>query len=160
MLQISESDRGQRPSLNDAAALRRADQPIAPRDVTRAIGYMQARLGSPISVADIAEASGAAGRTLFKHFRDYRGISPMRYLRDARFERAREALSLAQPEARVTEIAMTWGFSHLGRFSVEYRKRFGERPSQTLRRSADVHRHGLQKHSSGGARAGHASPGE
>ena len=44
---------------------------------------MQAKLGSPISVADIAEASGIAGRTLFKHFQDYHGISPMRYLRNA-----------------------------------------------------------------------------
>ena len=29
---------------------------------------------------------------------------------------------------------MKWGFCHLGRFAVEYRRRFGESPSQTLRR--------------------------
>ena len=66
---------------NFTAALQRADRPIAPRDVKRAIDYMQAKLSSPISVADIAEASGIAGRTLFKHFQDYYGMSPMRYLR-------------------------------------------------------------------------------
>jgi AraC-like DNA-binding protein len=119
---------------NHTAALRRAEKPIAPRDVKRAIDYMQAKLASPISVGDIAEASGIAGRTLFKHFQDYHGTSPMRYLRNARFEKAREALRRAQPEESVTEIAMTWGFSHMGRFSIEYRKRFGERPSETLRR--------------------------
>jgi AraC-like DNA-binding protein len=117
-----------------AAALRQADKPIAPRDVKRAIDYMEAKLGSPIGITDIAEASGIAGRTLFKHFQDYRGISPMRYLRNARFEKARDALRRAQPEESVTEIAMAWGFSHMGRFSVEYRKRFGERPSETLGR--------------------------
>ena len=119
---------------NYTAALQRADKPIAPRDVKRAIDYMQAKLASPISVGDIAEASGIAGRTLFKHFQDYHGISPMRYLRNARFEKAREALRRAQPDESVTEIAMTWGFSHMGRFSIEYRERFGERPSETLRR--------------------------
>jgi AraC-like DNA-binding protein len=116
------------------AALRRADKPIAPRDVKRAIDFMEAKLGAPIGVADIAEASGIAGRTLFKHFQDYHGISPMRYLRNARFEKARDALRRAPPEESVTEIAMAWGFSHMGRFAVEYRKRFGERPSETLRR--------------------------
>jgi AraC-like DNA-binding protein len=32
----------------------------------------------------------------------------------------------------VTEIATGFGFLELGRFSVEYRKAFGESPSQTL----------------------------
>jgi AraC-like DNA-binding protein len=33
----------------------------------------------------------------------------------------------------VSEIAMRFGFSELGRFSVEYRKVFGQSPSATLR---------------------------
>jgi transcriptional regulator GlxA family with amidase domain len=119
---------------NYTAALQRLEKPIAPRDVKRAIDFMQAKLGSPISVADIAEASGIAGRTLFKHFQDYRGVSPMRYLRNARFQKARDALRRAQPDESITEIALAWGFVHMGRFSVEYRQRFGERPSETLRR--------------------------
>jgi len=56
----------------------------------------------------------------------------MRYLRDARFETVHDALKRAQPEQSVAELAMKWGFSHLGRFAVEYRKRFGESPSETL----------------------------
>ena len=115
-------------------ALRRAAKPTVPRDVKRAVDYMQAQLGSAITIADIAEASGIAGRTLFKHFQDFHGISPMQYLRNARFAKAREALMRAEPEESVTEIAMTWGFSHMGRFSVEYRRRFGESPSDSLRR--------------------------
>jgi AraC-like DNA-binding protein len=115
-------------------ALRRAARPITPRDVKYAVEYMHARLGSPITIADIAEASGIAGRTLFKHFQDCHGISPMRYMRDARFQKARDALMRADPGESVTAIAMNWGFSHMGRFSVEYRRRFGESPSDTLRR--------------------------
>ena len=117
-----------------SAALRRAERPIAPRDMKRAIDYIEAKLALPITIADVAEASGIAGRTLFKHFLDYHGISPMRYLRNARFAKAREALRRARPDDSVTEIAMRCGFSHMGRFSVEYRRRFGEAPSETLRR--------------------------
>jgi AraC-like DNA-binding protein len=117
-----------------SAALRRAERPIAPRDMKRAIDYIEAKLGLPITIADVAEASGIAGRTLFKHFMDYHGISPMRYLRNARFAKAREALRRGRPDDSVTEIAMRCGFSHMGRFSVEYRRRFGEAPSETLRR--------------------------
>jgi AraC-like DNA-binding protein len=114
--------------------LRRRERPISPRDVKRAIDYMEAKLDAPLTLTDIVEVSGVPGRTLFKHFQDWRGISPMRYLRNARFERAREALKSAPPEASVTEIAMSWGFNHMGRFSVEYRRRFGETPSETLGR--------------------------
>ncbi len=114
--------------------LRRYEKPISPRDVKRAIDYMESNLDAPITLFDIVEVSGIPGRTLFKHFQDWRGVSPMRYLRNARFQRAREALRRARPEASVTEIAMSCGFAHMGRFSVEYRKRFGESPSETLGR--------------------------
>ncbi|HEX2216571.1 MAG TPA: helix-turn-helix domain-containing protein, partial [Xanthobacteraceae bacterium] len=83
---------------------------------------------------DLVRASGVPGRTLFQHFRDSRGSSPIRYLREARFQKVRETLVNADPAEKVTAIATRWGFSHLGRFSVEYRRRFGESPSDTLRR--------------------------
>ena len=112
-------------------ALRRTEKSIAPRDMKRAIDFMEAMLGAPIGIAEIAEAAGIAGRTLFKHFHDFYGISPMRYLRRARFERVQEALKRAQPEDSITEIAMAWGFTHMGRFSG--------RISQSLRRTAVGH---------------------
>ena len=87
-----------------------------------------------VTLEEIVNASGVAGRTLLKHFRDSKGVSPMHYLCGARFEKVREALARAQPEESVTTIAMSWGFSHLGRFSVEYRRQFGESPSDTLKR--------------------------
>jgi AraC-like DNA-binding protein len=117
-----------------AEALRRLERRAAPRDVKRAIDYMRANLATPIGLSEIVAVSGVPGRTLIQHFRDFEGTSPIRYLRTARFEKTREALRRAEPEENITEIASSWGFTHMGRFSVEYRRRFGESPSETLRR--------------------------
>jgi len=120
---------------NYSEALRCLERPILPRDVKWAIEYIDAHLESPITLAEIVAASKVPGRTLFKHFQDYRGISPMGFVRAARFKKVRELLARAEPQEQVSEIAMRMGFNHLGRFAVEYRKRFGESPSDTLRRA-------------------------
>ena len=119
---------------NYSEALRRRERALTPRDLRCALDYMHANLTAPITVADIAEASGIAGRTLFQYFRDFRGTTPMRYLREARFEKLREALTRPQAEQGVADIATKCGFSRLGRLASEYRSRFGESPSVTLRR--------------------------
>lgn len=118
---------------NYSAALRRLEKPIAPRDVRRAIDYIEAHLDQPVTVVDLVKATGVAGRTLFMHFKDFKGVSPMRYLRNARLLQARQALLRAEPQASVTEIALRAGFTHMGRFSAEYRRCFGELPSRTLK---------------------------
>ena len=118
---------------NYTSALRSRKGSIAPRDVKRAVDYLEAHIDAPVTLADLVAASGVPGRTLLKHFTDSKGVSPMRYLRNARFQRVRQALLAAQPGDSVTTIAMTCGFFHMGRFSVEYRARFGESPSETLR---------------------------
>jgi len=119
---------------NYAEALERLQASAAPEHIRRAIDFMQAHLELPITLADIVAATGIPGRTLQKHFQDHRGVSPMRYLRTARLARVREALLKAGDAGNVTDLAMTWGFSHLGRFAGEYRRHFGESPSETWRR--------------------------
>jgi len=119
---------------NHTEALRRLERPVMPRDVRRAIDYIEAYLDTAIGLPEIVAACGVPGRTLIKHFHDFKGTSPMRYLHAARYQRVREALCHAEPGESITEIAAKWGFSHMGRFSVEYRRRFGESPSETLHR--------------------------
>jgi AraC-like DNA-binding protein len=115
-------------------ALSQADRRIAPRDIRRAVDFIEAHLDSTMTVADLVDVSGVPGRTLFRHFKHFKGVSPMGYLRNARYVKVRDALLSAEFEANVTAIAMRWGFSHMGRFAKEYRDRFGETPSQTIKR--------------------------
>jgi len=106
--------------------------PACPRQVQKAQRYINAHLSDPITIADIVEASGVPARTLFDNFRRFRGVSPMRYLRNQRFMRVHEELMNASAETTVTDVAMRWGFNQLGRFSGEYARDFGETPSQTI----------------------------
>ena len=115
--------------------LQRPHGQVDPARLKRAVDYIEAHLHRPITLSDITAASGVPGRTLHQHFKDHRGVSPIRYLHDARFARVREDLLRADTDESVTQIAMKWGFRHLGRFAVGYRNRFGETPSQTRRRA-------------------------
>jgi transcriptional regulator GlxA family with amidase domain len=118
------------------------DDDVMP-DVKRAAQFIGTHLDDTMTIGDVAAAAGVAHRTLYKHFHDERGISPMRYARDCRFAQVREALLRAGPQDCVTTIAVQWGFCHLGRFSVEYRKRYGESPSETLRRRLKIRTAGV-----------------
>ncbi len=110
------------------------ERPIAPRNLRRAIEYIHGNIGEPITLADLSAVSGVAGRTLIKHFRDFKGIPPMRYVRNLRLESVQRELAAGTAD-NVTSVAIHWGFAHAGRFSIEYRKRFGESPSVTLARA-------------------------
>ena len=57
----------------------------------------------------------------------------MHYLRDLRMERAHRAAERREA-ASVAGVALRWGFAHMGRFSNDYKARYLETPSQTLRR--------------------------
>ena len=82
----------------------------------------------------LAEVAGVSVRSLFAGFREHRGTGPMAYLRTVRLERVRHDLLNDASVASVSAAALRWGFAHLGRFSAEYRRVFGECPAQTLRR--------------------------
>ena len=105
-----------------------------PRGVRRALDAMRGNAGHDWSVAELAGAAGLSSRTLQRQFSVFLGKSPRAALRDIRFENARRELLQGLPDARVMDVALRCGFPHCGRFSVEYRRRYGETPSQTLKR--------------------------
>lgn len=115
--------------------LRARMAPAVPRHVRLAEEYIRAHPDEDIGMEKLAALCGTSPRTLYAAFKLHRGVSPMQMLRDIRLERARDDL-LRQTEqtTSVTDTALRWGFTHLGRFAVSYKKRFGESPYQTLRR--------------------------
>jgi AraC-like DNA-binding protein len=122
---------------NHTHLLRTRHRAPEPRQLKRAQEYIVANAHRAITVAEVARATGVTVRALHAAFRAHGGGSPSSFLRDRRFELARARL-LTSSAATVTEVAVASGFAHFGRFSVEYKKRYGESPAQTLRRSRNL----------------------
>lgn len=110
-------------------------RPVASWLVRRAEEYLDAHVTEAITISDVVAEYGCSRRALFNAFRKYRGYSPMQFLTESRLRAARGALQSPSPSDNVTSIAYACGFSHLGRFSAAYLRRFGESPSETLRKS-------------------------
>lgn len=105
--------------------------------VERAEQLALADLDEPLHISALCRALEVSERTLRKAFHRTHGVPPCRHLRMLRLSQARRALLSADGDhATVTEIATGFGFVELGRFSVEYRKIFGESPSETLSRAS------------------------
>ena len=109
---------------------------VVPRAVRRALDFMHGALERDIGIAELAAAAGLSARALQRQFKTFLGKSPHEALRDIRFDAARRQLLLGRPGTRVMDIASACGFPHFGRFSIEYRRRYTETPSQTLKRQA------------------------
>lgn len=112
---------------------RQAGPPAGADAGRRAIDVIMGRLGNPLSVGRMASASGLSVRTFHRIIRRDHGVSPMVLLRRVRLAKARQELQAPGPVTTVTGPALNWGFGHLGRFSREYARQFGESPSDTLR---------------------------
>ena len=113
--------------------------------VRRAEALILTQPGRPFTVSSLARAVGLSTRSLSRGFQRLRGYGPMAAVRRARLDRVRLDLLTAAPHESVTNVAMRWGFYHLGRFSGLYAAHFGELPSAT-RRSARPDSRPLQPH--------------
>jgi AraC-like DNA-binding protein len=105
-----------------------------PGIVRRAERFIIDNASASITVSNVADHLGISLRSLQAGFRQWRETTPSTFLRQARLQLARDELLRSGPEANVTTVALRHGFSHLGRFSAQYRSAFGEDPSATLRR--------------------------
>lgn len=104
--------------------------------LARMEAFVRARLCAPLSLDDLARAACVSPRTLNAMCRRHRGVSPMVLVRNLRLDAVRREL-VARPGASLTDLALTYGFGHLGRFAAYYRARFGELPTQTRRHPPD-----------------------
>lgn len=106
-----------------------------PRGVRDGILYMRQALERRITGDELVRVTGVSERSLRRQFIAFLGQAPLTHFRAMRMASVRAALlSPLDDAASVTETAARFGFGHFGRFSAEYRRRFGELPSTTLSR--------------------------
>jgi len=99
----------------------------------RAQEYIEDHYSETIRIEDLCRCTGMSMRTIQRSFSEYFQMSPLEYIKARRLGAARQAL-LASDASRdsVTQIALANGFTHLGRFAVDYRKHFDESPRETF----------------------------
>lgn len=123
------------PSRVDTSALEGVE--ARRRLVARACDLVLERRDDPPTILQVCTEIGSSPRKLDYCFRDVLGVSPSKYLRAVRLNGARRELkgrTSRHGEDTVHDIAARWGFWHMGAFSADYKRQFGECPSATVER--------------------------
>jgi AraC-like DNA-binding protein len=95
--------------------------------------YICANLDASITRDNLAEVVGVSIRSLSRAFENKYGLGPMAFVRQRRLDACYARLRGSDQDAiTVTEIAMSYGFWHIGKFAIAYKAAFGELPSESL----------------------------
>jgi AraC-like DNA-binding protein len=116
------------------AALDTPALPAGSTVVARAEDWIRVNIDRSFAVAEVATAAGTSLRSLQEGVRRERRTTLTGMIEIIRLERFRAALTDPANRASVTEIAGLAGLGHIGRAAAAYRRRYGETPSETLRR--------------------------
>lgn len=96
--------------------------------------YVLSRRDEPVTVSDLCRDFYVSRRTLQNAFHNVVGMSPVSYLRAVRLNGVRRMLRDSGSHfISVQDAAAEWGFWHLSQFACDYKKLFGELPSESLR---------------------------
>ena len=105
------------------------------------------RLGTArVPLREVCRIVQVKERSLRKAFVDVYGAPPDRFHRALRLAKARNHFLKTKRQITVAEVARKYGFSELGRFSVQYREVYGATPSATLRRRDKLRGRSASKH--------------
>lgn len=111
-----------------------AAQSRLPLRYRRAYQYILDHLGDErLSVHQVALHIGVTERALQLAFRNHLGLTPAELIRTRRMERIREDLRTHAGEHAVLDLAARWGVKNRSTLVHNYRARFAETPTQTLK---------------------------
>ena len=105
------------------------------RDIVfgKSLAYIHEHLDQKITTPQICSAIEISERNLRYIFKEMIGLSPMKYIKLIKLNKVRKEIINAKKKAEIHLIANEWGFGHSGQFAADYKKLFGEFPSQTLK---------------------------
>ena len=104
--------------------------------IRRVQEFIAANWDHQIRIEDLCRAAGIGGRNLHYLFKRAYGYSPMQFAQKVRLNNGRALLQAG--EMTVTQVSMRCGFGNVGQFAIDYKRTFGERPSETRGRGAGI----------------------
>jgi AraC family transcriptional regulator len=108
---------------------------LSNRRLLRVLAYIEANIGGPITLANLATAAGLSRMYFARQFRASTGIRPHEYVLRRRIERAQQLLT-ATSDALV-DVALSVGFQTQAHFTTVFKKIVGNTPRQWRRGQPD-----------------------
>lgn len=97
------------------------------------IDYIHENLCNITSVQQVCENTQVPERTVRRLIRKKYDISPKNFLNNLRLNEVKKGLKKDSIDSHVFQIASEYNFWHMGQFSRDYKRLFGELPSDTLK---------------------------
>jgi transcriptional regulator GlxA family with amidase domain len=94
-----------------------------------AFEYIEINLHRKIMMLELKQHTKCSERSLQMIFKKHLNKSPFEYIEEQRLLKAYELIKQYKDSRKTTDIAREVGFRYLGRFSVNFKKRFGIDPS-------------------------------
>jgi AraC-like DNA-binding protein len=120
--------------LHEFGLSNKAALPFAPthasaaeRQIQQAVRWLSLQYAQPVSIGQLARSLGYHRTHLSKIFKQQIGLSPMQFLMQIRLEQAK---ILLQSHWTVEQVASSVGFADALYFSKQFRKAYGESPTQ------------------------------
>jgi two-component system response regulator YesN len=96
--------------------------------IWKARNFIHEHAGEELSLTKVAKAAQTSANYLSEKFKEATGINFVRYVAQARYEKA--AALLRDADLRVSEIAFASGFQSLSQFNRVFKKFSGKSPTE------------------------------
>ncbi|MEL6465978.1 MAG: AraC family transcriptional regulator [Pseudomonadota bacterium] len=115
----------------DHALTGSARSSLSHREISRVVDYIETRLGSRITLADLSELCGISQFRFMRAFKAETGFNPHQYVMERRVARSKTLLQ--EGDTPIADIAYDIGFSSQAHMTDVFRKRVGATPGQFRR---------------------------
>ena len=124
-------------ALFDEGNTDRVSSSATQRHVSTALEIIHNSELDRITAAELCTQSQCSQRTLEKGFSMRFGVTPKKYINFLRLARVHKGLRNFDTQEcdSIIELASIQGFWHMGQFAADYRRVYGELPSETLNRN-------------------------
>lgn len=107
-----------------------------PAPIRAAIALFDSHIEDPLSIKEVAEATGMSARHFERLFKRETGHSPLRYYHLVRLTKARQRVRYSNEP--LTEIALSVGYDRAGSMAQRYQQFFGLSPQAERRQNAGL----------------------
>ncbi|MBQ0785481.1 MAG: AraC family transcriptional regulator [Amphritea sp.] len=97
--------------------------------------YIDQNIKHNLTIKSLMAICHMSERSLYYLFRESESTTPLSYIQQRKITRVHQDIKARESSHNITQLAMEYGFTNLGRFSQLYRKQVGELPSVTRSRA-------------------------